>query len=761
MDDWKIELTQEAIEDPQGAIQALIEAANNICADSQQDFQALKDTKWYKRLWNLITFSKDNEKKLARGVSNLAKLQEIVMKALLLLVSSSAETAEIVKQNSIVLDELSKKLTVTKNAQVGIIRELERIKSGVATSLSFEEISANTKLVVVNALFALAESVSQKTALGQEYLSAMMRTAHCTSSDIQDGINFDYMGDFKSKESQLVYSMAMEYLFLATGGFAYDSDIVECISISKRNAEAICMQIERTVNILGAESLLNRFEDDSEYIFVADDFVEWFVEEEEPETEDVVPVIEVLNIDNMVHIAAGTTVAYQYKEIHLKSLINCSGVLQFDNCVIVYNENENSDEIILNDGAELYATNCVFKCRNIDDNHFISLANDCRASFDKCMFVDCSYFLLSEKDGSTLSITNSEFYNCAAFVKHGYSAGAFRLMQSNISLDKNWVHDKKYGSNNLFAIDCNDARVENVVVSSTAGNTPELFAVENGTIINSSFEGIRGDLISAQIVENCVFENCFGTYHLIKNYLSHNGKRYIKSCVFENCREIIMAGSNTIITQCKFVSCSDSLIRGATSDTGIEISYCEFINYKNTATDERQGKDTSDPVSAIKLYAEKRKTGSVIKKCVFDGIDINEGFLISPDIIGKLSGNTITVIDCDFRNCSTKRHSGKIIKTYGYYLSLFDSVKNELAIIVENCRGLDKVKQGGNGVCADQTVLTKVTTAKANIGAKAIAAAGIGIVGGPLALAGVAVLNAITDKQKKKDAELSAQASKE
>jgi hypothetical protein len=119
------------------------------------------------------------------------------------------------------------------------------------------------------------------------------------------------------------------------------------------------------------------------------------------------------------------------------------------------------------------------------------------------------------------------------------------------------------------------------------------------------------------------------------------------------------------------------------------------------------------------------------------------------------------VIDSDFRNCSTKRQSGKIIKTYGYYLSLFDSVKNELAITVDNCRGLDKVKQGGNGVCVDQTILTNVTTAKAGIGAKAIAAAGIGIVGGPLAMAGVAVLNAITDKQKKKDAELSAQASKE
>ena len=239
MDEWKIELTQEAVEDPQGAIQALIEAANNICADSQQDFQALKDTKWYKRLWNLITFSKDNEKKLARGVANLAKLQEIVMKALLLLVGHSAETAEIAKQNSITLDELSKKLVVTKNAQMGIIRELERIKSGVATSLSFEEISSDTKLIIVNALFALAEAIPQKTPLSQEYLSAMMRAAHCTSSDIQDGIDFEYMGNFKTKESQLVYSIAMEYVFLTTGGFECDSEIIECISISKRKPKTV------------------------------------------------------------------------------------------------------------------------------------------------------------------------------------------------------------------------------------------------------------------------------------------------------------------------------------------------------------------------------------------------------------------------------------------------------------------------------------------------------------------------------------------
>ena len=717
MDEWKIELTQEAIEDPQGAIHALIEAANNICTDSQQDFQALKDTKWYKRLWNIITFSKDNEKKLARGVANLAKLQEIVMKALLLLVNCNAETAEIAKQNSIILDELSKKLVVTKKTQVGIIRELERIKSGLATSLPFDELSGDTRLVVVNAIFALAESISEKTELGRAYVSAMMRAAHCTSSNIQSGINFDYMSDFKTKESQLVYSMAMEYIFLTTGKFECNSEIVECISISKRNADAICTQIKRIVSILGEESLLIRFDNVEDYTFVAEDFVEWYVYEEESKTDDNVPEIEVLTINNMLHIANGETVTYQYKEIHLNSLINCFGVLQFDNCVIVYNENENSDEITLNDCAELHAINCVFRCKNIDDNYFITLADNCCVTFEKCVFVDCSYFLQAQKKGSTLSITESELINCDAFLKCGYYASAFRFSRSKISIDHIPACVDEFTRNSLFDIACTDAVIEDVVVSSTAEDGPLLFKVENGKVINSSFEGVKGNVISATVVENCVFENCHGQYGLISSRSYGIRECSIKSCFFEKCTTIIAASARTVITQCKFLCCAGNIICSLPGGTGIEISYCEFINCENSATDKWQGMDISDPPATIRLRAEKGKIGSVIKKCVFDGVSINEGFLISPDVSGKVSGYTIKITDCDFRNCSTKRRNGKIIKDYGHYYNLFDAKKIENAITVYNCRGLDNVKKDGNGVCSDQNVLTNLAAVKASVGA--------------------------------------------
>ena len=62
MDELKISLSPEAEQNTDEAIQCLIEAASQIFASSEKDFQAMKNTKWYQRLWKLITFSKDNEK---------------------------------------------------------------------------------------------------------------------------------------------------------------------------------------------------------------------------------------------------------------------------------------------------------------------------------------------------------------------------------------------------------------------------------------------------------------------------------------------------------------------------------------------------------------------------------------------------------------------------------------------------------------------------------------------------------------------------
>ncbi|MBR2876808.1 MAG: hypothetical protein IKC01_06700, partial [Clostridia bacterium] len=94
MDQYKIEITQQGKENLTETIATLMEAAQEIANSAEKDFEKMKSKKWYKRLWELVTCSKDNQKITARGVTNLAKLTEIVMKAIVILANHSEETAE-------------------------------------------------------------------------------------------------------------------------------------------------------------------------------------------------------------------------------------------------------------------------------------------------------------------------------------------------------------------------------------------------------------------------------------------------------------------------------------------------------------------------------------------------------------------------------------------------------------------------------------------------------------------------------------------
>jgi len=186
MDELKISLSPEAEQNTDEAIQCLIEAASQIFTSSEKDFQAMKNTKWYQRLWKLITFSKDNEKKLANGVSNLAKLQEIVMKALLLLAEKSAEMSDFVCQHDEEIARLSKNQASLAKTQNSILDELDRLKSGAEKTITLYDIEGDKRKIFMTAFCSVVDSMDCGISLCQEYYRQVCRALEF--SDAQPGI---------------------------------------------------------------------------------------------------------------------------------------------------------------------------------------------------------------------------------------------------------------------------------------------------------------------------------------------------------------------------------------------------------------------------------------------------------------------------------------------------------------------------------------------------------------------------------------------
>lgn len=614
------------------------------------------------------------------------------------------------------------------------------------------------KEFLVAVLTELANTIQGVSDLQKKYLLSICSVTNIPTP--QTSLNLACIENIENMKTQkILLRHVMEFLFIGEQGYdfldTYESTIFCYFSVNKRGIADIKATIERVFNAMGTEGIASR------YTFVAG-YEE--IQEPQEQQEDTVSDetnepqdIEVLNITNMVQIASGQKVSYKYKEIHLSSLINCSGVLEFDNCVIVYNEKDVADEITLSEGAEIRATNCTFICKGEDKNAFIALSESCTATFDKCLFEGCCYFFKSDKD-CCLTITNCELHNCGTgfVVFNPCSVGKADISAVKITVDANLQYcekdeRKRSLASRLFEIVAAECLVDNVCVSNNDSQSiPPLnfFDIGSGIIKNSFFYRVSGS-VSAKSVENCVFESCTGT--VVSTYFSDGGT--VKSCIFDGCSNVICASDDSTITQCKFINCVDSMIWGNTG-AGIEISYCEFINYKNIETDKYQGTDFSDPSAGIRLHAGKGDRRCTVKKCVFDGVDINEGFLISASITGKVAGYTAKVEDCDFRNCSTRRKSGKIIKTYSSYFGLFNKLNSELAVTVSNCRGLDQIKQNGTGVCSDDAILSAVGKSKAHSGAASTIVTGaLGVVGGPVGLAVSLGVNAVVKNKDKKEQE--------
>ena len=62
MEKYEFSLTTYAQDNIGETLEILLSAAHDIASAQEQDFEKLKEKKWYNRLWEIITFNKDNQK---------------------------------------------------------------------------------------------------------------------------------------------------------------------------------------------------------------------------------------------------------------------------------------------------------------------------------------------------------------------------------------------------------------------------------------------------------------------------------------------------------------------------------------------------------------------------------------------------------------------------------------------------------------------------------------------------------------------------
>jgi hypothetical protein len=182
----------------------LIEAANDVVNATEKDFEVMKGKKWYKRLWETITFSKDNQIRTAKGVSNLAKLQEIIVRVLVLLSNENAEISEVVKSNSAMIAKLSV-------VDALLLKKINRIAYGGIDAIDFNDLDKDKKAIIAN-LLIMADIKAERNDLSKRYVSAVLSNANLSIVDLS--WNLSVLESLNRQEQELLYRMIMTNRYL-------------------------------------------------------------------------------------------------------------------------------------------------------------------------------------------------------------------------------------------------------------------------------------------------------------------------------------------------------------------------------------------------------------------------------------------------------------------------------------------------------------------------------------------------------------------
>ena len=703
MDELKITLSQDAEQNPKETVDCLISAASEIFSKTERDFDEIKNTQWYKRLWKLITFSKDNEKKLANGVSSVAKLQEIITKALLLLADKSADISDFLCKHDEEIVRISKNQANLAKNQDAISDEIARLKTGAKKTISLYNIEGEKRKIFMTAFCSAVDVLNSELDYCVDYYNQIYDALDCT--DAQSSIRFNSVNDTLNTEEQLLlYRVIMEYVFLATNSFVCKAEILDYLAVSPTDIEATKAYITAQVKRGGRENLLLKYKSKysvNGYTLVDNDDIDWdFFENEDTSKAETSPQMETIHVTNLTQIRAGERLQFYKKNVYIEANIDCHGELQFFGCNIYYNAGANIGKITLSPESQLNIWNSQVFGGPLDETAFIR-GKQADISCLNSAFHNCQRFI---------NVTDSEFgmdkcgvYNCIrefVCVDNGINSSVENTL---IILDDPTIIEDAVGYQNehkglsspmIFDIDrwceyknnlfyCPFEFKDSLWLTVFWGDH---HSVEDCTFITLGSQNIHYSSYP-QTINNCLFVGGSNVISLNGDGLSGNSN--LSNSMFIGCKNAVSCYKD-IIQGCTFVDCQRTSIE-AQFRGGAVVENCLFMNTK-VVPRESKDKCGNEISPCIKVYCERefmekgKNKPNTINNCTFYNLN-NYDYIITPSATGKPEEVIAQVENCRFINCDCVRAIQKDTYYYSDILSIKKTVRDVMKVV--NCEGVD------------------------------------------------------------------------
>ena len=700
----------------------VIEAAKELFYSKEQDFNEIKNRKWYKSILNAVTFGKEDKKFIIKNISDLATLQRLFLNIYLQHYKALSDNLSVIIQTGIQHNEIFKKIYYS---QLGIQPQDDPKTMPETDQMIFKKF-----LGEYNVGGIVPDKVQTYNRRMLLYLGGFAPAGELSKDSLGKISNPSVF--YRCLLEQAALNGNLESMDLPDNVF----DDIEELNISARRQRDLEMHVRSEANIYGAEYFLYKYSNSDEvnkenrFLFdtiCREESLDKTIENTHNSTDGLMQgsesgsgnivgcsisendAIEEYIIEDQLVIPLNEEKIFKTMKIHFGASIVCKGEVLFENCVIYCKEENYGGKICVEDG-KLKAVNCTFIMKTHDGECFIKGTREesfgADLEFESCKFIDCGYFIGFSNTNDKLIIHNSEIINPNIWFvggcvrKYVISNCIFNLNDKNKLFRTSRPEYKVIG---LFNAEYSEPQYNYGIFRDNTVNImiPDFENKEKGYeeitflgyathVSNCKFYGgkVFDRTVIAEFIEKCTFIDD-------KNAVF---SKQIEECYFENCIDPVQLGeiswmnlddSICILKNSVLCGCGNQLVEFSNYPKRVKIINTTFKNMTvNESNPLVEYQSESLRSACIKFTSCKDTETLLIENCTFENIDLKVWFLIANNVVEKITPNVCQVIDCNFRNVVSERKDGVIINTKSHYLGLFKREIEVTSVHMVNCKGL-------------------------------------------------------------------------
>lgn len=230
-------------------------AIDKLMSASEEQFEVIKKEKWYNRVFDMLTFSKKKDIRIAEQIGNLAQAQQIFLEIILRMSNNDATISEMLSTSF----EDIRKIQGQNVYLIERIKKLENITLGIKEDMDISKLSMKEKEMLCGCLYCINNQSNDTSMEQKKYANTIIDYLGVKT---QMDNPWEVIDDLGKDAKKKILLCCLEYIFLidcSSENYDKFENVISEFDFGNKTVGALKKQVDLLYRFRGTEGFFSKY----------------------------------------------------------------------------------------------------------------------------------------------------------------------------------------------------------------------------------------------------------------------------------------------------------------------------------------------------------------------------------------------------------------------------------------------------------------------------------------------------------------------